>query len=252
MRLATFNILSGRSVTDERIDVERFAAAVRSLGADVLGMQEVDLHQPRSQNHDLTAVAAEAMGAVEHRFVAAMAGLPDGGWRAATGEEPPGTPAYGVALLSRLPVLSWEVIRIPALPFRVPHLFPGRHRPVLVRDEARVAIGAVVQTQRGAMTVVTTHLSFIDGWNIVQLRRLRRSLASLSGPLVLMGDLNMGQRRATRTTGMSSLATALTFPADRPTRQLDHILARSLPAPPLSAAAHELAMSDHRALTVDC
>jgi endonuclease/exonuclease/phosphatase family metal-dependent hydrolase len=236
---------------DETVDVERFAAAVRSLGADVLGMQEVDRHQPRSQGHDLTAVAAEAMGAAEHRFVAAMVGLPDGGWRAATGDEPLETPAYGVALLSRLPVLSWEVIRVPALPFRVPHLFAGRRRPVLVRDEARVAVSAVVETPLGVVTIVTTHLSFIDGWNVVQLLRLRRSLSSVRGPLVLMGDLNMGERRATRVTGLSSLATAVTFPADRPTRQIDHVLAQNLVAQPISAAAQELPISDHRALTVD-
>ena len=214
--------------------MERFAAAVRSLGADVLGMQEVDVHQPRSQLHDLTAIAAEAIGAVEHRFVAAMAGhrrwVARSDRRGAAGNS-------GVRRRAALPSAGAFLggHPLPALPFQVPHLFPGRRRPVLVRDEPRVAIGAVVETPRGVMTVVTTHLSFIDGWNVVQLRRLRRSLAqALPGPLVLMGDLNMGQRRATRTTGMSSLATALTFPADRPTRQLDHVLARNLPSPPVS------------------
>ena len=70
MRLATFNILSGRSLDDDRVDERRFADAIRSLDADVLGLQEVDRGQPRSQHADLTAVAAEAMGAVDHRFVA--------------------------------------------------------------------------------------------------------------------------------------------------------------------------------------
>jgi endonuclease/exonuclease/phosphatase family metal-dependent hydrolase len=251
VRLATFNILSGRSLTDGRVDAERFAGAVRSLGADVLGLQEVDLNQPRSQLQDLTAVAAEAMGSVDHRFVAAMTGTPDETWRAATGEEGPGSAAYGVALLSRFPVRSWEVIRLPALPFRVPHVFSGRRLPVLVRDEARVAVAAVIETPHGAITMVTAHLSFIDGWNLVQLCRLRRALRGHRGPLVVMGDLNMGRQRATRATGLSSLATALTFPADRPSRQLDHVLARDLPVGVVSAAAHELPLSDHRALTVD-
>jgi endonuclease/exonuclease/phosphatase family metal-dependent hydrolase len=251
VRLATFNTLSGRSLTDGRVDAERFADAVRSLGADVLGLQEVDRNQPRSHLQDLTAIAAAAMGAVEHRFVAAMAGEPGEAWRAASGDEEPDMPAYGVALLSRFPVRSWEVIRLPALPMQVPHVFAGRRRPVLVRDEQRVAVAAVLESPIGVMTVVNTHLSFLNGWNSVQLRRLRRGLRPHHGPLVLMGDLNMSTRRATRATGFASLATALTFPVDRPDRQLDHVLARDLPTGVVAATAHELQLSDHRALTVD-
>jgi endonuclease/exonuclease/phosphatase family metal-dependent hydrolase len=251
VRLATFNILSGRSPDDGRVDVSRFAEAVQSLDADVLGLQEVDRHQARSQHHDLTEIAAQAMGAVDHRFVAAIAGTPGESWSAATGEEDAGTAAYGVALLSRFPVQSWEVVRLPALPFPAPHVFAGRRRPVLVRDEARVAVVALVGTPSKAITVVTTHLSFIDGWNDAQLWRLRRALAGRRGPLVLMGDLNMGTRRATRGTGLASLAAAQTFPADRPTRQIDHVLARRLRSRPTSATAVELPMSDHRALAVD-
>ncbi len=71
MRIATFNILSGRSPGDDQVDERRFAEAVRALDADVLGLQEVDRNQPRSQHADLTAIAAEAMGATAHRFVAA-------------------------------------------------------------------------------------------------------------------------------------------------------------------------------------
>ena len=191
------------------------------------------------------------MGAVEHRFVAAIAGTPGESWQAATGEERPGSPAYGVALLSRFPVRSWEIIRLPALPFQVPRIWPGQRRPVLVRDEPRVAVAAAVDTPHGVLTVVTTHLSFVGGWNVRQLSRLCRALRKHNGPLVLMGDLNMGLRQATRVTGLSSLGTAMTFPADRPLRQLDHVLARDLPAAASGFAAHELPVSDHRALTVD-
>ena len=55
MRIATFNILHGRSLDDGRVDVDRLAAAVKSLDADVLGLQEVDRDQPRSFGADLTA-----------------------------------------------------------------------------------------------------------------------------------------------------------------------------------------------------
>ena len=65
MRLVTFNILHGRSPADGRVDIDRFAAAVASLDADVLALQEVDRLQERSEYADFTAVAAEAMGATD-------------------------------------------------------------------------------------------------------------------------------------------------------------------------------------------
>ena len=109
MRMATFNILHGSSVHDGEVDVGKLEDCVRRLDADVLALQEVDCDQPRSAMADLTAVAAETMGAVSHRFVAAISGTPGATWMAATGQEKPGTAAYGIALLSRFPALSWQL-----------------------------------------------------------------------------------------------------------------------------------------------
>src|SRR3954463_13704111 len=129
VRIATFNILHGRSLEDGRVDVDRLADAIKRLDADVLGLQEVDRDQPRSFGADLTAVAGEAMGAVDSQFVSALSGTPGGTWMAATGEEQPGSASYGIALLSRLPVVSWRVVRLPALPSRVPVWFRGDRAP---------------------------------------------------------------------------------------------------------------------------
>jgi len=252
VRLATFNILHGRSLDDGRVDVERLADAVKSLDADVLALQEVDRDQPRSAGADLTAVAAEAMGAADHRFVAALAGTPGAPWAAATGDEPPGSATYGIALLSRYPVLSSRVVRLPAVRAGVPMWFNGSRRPTWVRDEPRVAVVAVLDGPLGEFTVCTTHLSFLPGWNARQLRRVVRSLTGAREPVVLMGDLNMASRRAAAVTGMHPIAAAATFPADAPKRQLDHVLVRGRLTATGPAEARRLPLSDHRALVVSC
>jgi endonuclease/exonuclease/phosphatase family metal-dependent hydrolase len=250
MRFASFNILHARSPEDDRVDLDRFASAIRTLDADVLALQEVDRYQSRSEGADLTALAAEAMGAPEHRFVAALSGNPGATWIAADGTEQPDSAAYGIALLSRYPVHAWEVVRLAPVPTKVPMWFTGSWRPELVRDEPRVAVAAEIETPTGTVTVAATHLTFVPWWNGRQLARVRAALADNVRPLVLMGDLNMEADRATRITGMRPLADAPTFPASSPRQQLDHVLLDGdLPA--ARGRAVPLPLSDHRALLVD-
>lgn len=249
MRIATFNILNGRSQHGTEVDVSLLQEAVAALDADVLALQEVDHLQPRSGHADLTALAADAMGAPHHRFVAALAGSPGATWTAASGDESPDDAAYGIALLSRLPVTGWEVTRLPAPRTGVPLRFPGQRLPTWVRDEPRVAVAATLRTPYGPVTVANTHLSFVRWWNGRQLARVRRALATRPRPLVLTGDLNMAPDRAARITGMHPLAAHLTFPADEPVEQLDHVLAE--PALRARSEVRWLGVSDHRALVVD-
>ena len=251
MRLATFNILHGRALSDGRVDLDRLADAVRSLDADVLALQEVDREQPRSHLADLTAVAADAMGAGSHRFVAALSGTPGATWIAATGDEVPSSAAYGISLLSRYPARSWQVLRLPRIPVRFPLWLPEPRKWIVVHDEPRPVVVGTFDTPGGTVTVANTHLSFVPAWGRIQLQRIRRDLAALPGTVVLMGDLNMTEPGPEQITGFTSLAHHATFPADRPLRQLDHILVRGSLGPVTHSASVELPLSDHRALVVD-
>lgn len=89
----------------------------------------------------------------------------------------------------------------------------------------------------------------MPAWNGRQLRSLVRALPE-DGPLVLIGDLNMGPVRAGRLTGLRPVASALTFPHDQPREQLDHVLVRGdLEVGATSAPLTPI--SDHRPLVVD-
>jgi endonuclease/exonuclease/phosphatase family metal-dependent hydrolase len=263
VRLATFNVLHGRSLDDGLVDPDRFRAAVAALDADVVGLQEVDLHQPRSGGLDLTALAAEALGATDHRFAAAVVGTPGEAFRPGPGARasgasateqgsPPldGEPQYGVALISRFPARRWLIHRLPAAPTRAPIRINGR--VLLLPDEPRVLLAAVLDTPFGPVTAATTHLSFVPGWNVRQLRRVVRALRALPGPRVLLGDLNLPARVARVVSGWRPVARLPTYPASLPRIQLDHVLVDPSHSMRVRAAGTPpTAVSDHRPLVVD-
>jgi endonuclease/exonuclease/phosphatase family metal-dependent hydrolase len=250
VRVATFNLLHGRTVTDGVVDEERLRQSVRLLNPDILGLQEVDRDQARSHGIDQTAVAAEVMGAVAHRFVPAIAGTPGEGWAPAGDDVAEGEPAYGIALLSRHPVREWRVIRLPALKVRSP-IRTHDKRLVLVKDEPRVAVAAVIDAPRGPMTVATTHLSFVPGWSTVQLRRLVAGLRDLPMPQLLTGDLNIPGPLPRLLARWTPLVREKTFPLGEPKVQLDHVLGLGELAAVTDAGAPRLPLSDHRAAYVD-
>lgn len=254
LRVASYNLLSGRSITDGLVDAARLASAVGSLGADVVALQEVDRSQERSGFADQAAELAAATGAVAHRYVETVLGTPgEGVWLPASAGSPApdSAPGYGIALLSRLPVAEWHVLRLPAAPGRYPLAIPSRPPRVMwLKDEPRAVVAAVLESPR--ITVAGTHLSFVPLVNDRHLRRVARWLATLPGPRLLLGDLNQGVRRARRASGWTPLITAPTFPSPAPRLQLDHVLAHGLP-PGTRAEGHvyELPVSDHRAVAVD-
>lgn len=231
VRIATFNLLHGQPLRDGRpVPYPADAAeaplfdAITALDADVLALQEVDRFQERSGHTDQAAVAARALRARDWRFAAALHGRPApvSGWilhpeeagapaapgrpglrlygPGETGEGPgdrPGgdgegpAPAYGTALISRLPVRDWRARWFPPAPFGLPLRVAGRNGLTRVPDEPRAALAAVIEGPHGPFTAVAAHLSFVPGWNMGQLTAIRRWIADLPAPYLLLGDLNL-------------------------------------------------------------
>ena len=255
MRLATFNLLHGRSLHDGAVHADRLAAAVTALDVDVLGLQEVDHAQPRSGRLDLTAIAADALRAPAHRFTPAVVGTPGEQWQPWTPDADTNLPSYGIALISRYPVLRWQITRLPGAPVRSPVYIPGPGGGLLLlRDEPRVLLAAVIDTPTGPVTVATTHLSFVPGWNVRQLRTAVRALRALPAPRILMGDLNLPAGLVRAATGWRPLARLPTYPSPHPRAQLDHVIADPRGARNLGRVVHadtpQVPVSDHRPLVV--
>ncbi len=259
LRVGTLNLASGRGPGGRPLPAEQLAAAVAGLDADVLALQEVDAGQARSGGTDQAAVVARALGALDWRVAATLTGTPSpfrGTWTAADPEalRGPGSavsgPAYGVALLSRRPVRGWAVLGLGTgrarLPVRAPDPATGRLRTWWVPDEPRIAVAACLD----GVTVVGTHLSFSPPTAVRQLRRLRRWAASLPGPVVLAGDLNLPGGVPARLLGATRLVQEPSFPAHAPRLQLDHVLALGAGVTGGDAAVEILPVGDHRALTV--
>lgn len=212
LRIATFNLLHGQPLANDGSPLpfpaeagDPLDEAVASLDADVLALQEVDRYQERSGLTDQTAVAAKAMGAADWRFAAALHGRPApvAGWLRdpavpglqVYGPDEVGTalelPSYGTALLTRLPVRHWQARRFAPAPFGLPLRVAGRRGLTPVPDEPRAALAAVLEGPSGPFTVVATHLSFVPGWNMAQLAGIRRWIADLPRPYLVLGDFNL-------------------------------------------------------------
>jgi hypothetical protein len=126
MRLVSFNILHGRALTDQRVDLDRLAAAVKFLDADILALQEVDRDQPRSHGADLTALPPKRWGrwpSLRRR----TGRHPGATWMAATEDDVPGTASVRHLFAVRYPA-TWQVLRLPQIRRRFPCGYPVRAR----------------------------------------------------------------------------------------------------------------------------
>jgi endonuclease/exonuclease/phosphatase family metal-dependent hydrolase len=196
--LASLNLHGGLTSQGEPFDV---AEACHRFKADIITLQEA--WRPEVEPDVVTSVA-DALGAeVRHRGLARSTSRA----RLGLGTDH-GTGAWGLAVLSMLPVASYQEIELG----RAPGDRIGRAAQVLT-----------LAAPGGALRVVNTHLTHRYS-SPVQLALLVRRLAGSSLPTVLVGDLNMPRPATLVARGYRSVVRGRTFPAGRPLIQLDHML----------------------------
>ncbi len=196
--IASLNLHAGLSRRGEPYDV---AAACHQLKADIITLQET--WRPAGQPDPIAAIAAGLGAELRHvgLFASSLSGLSVG-----LGTSP-GT--WGIAVLTMLPVLSYEVIPL------------GRAPADRINRSAQVV--TLGMPGGGRLRVASTHLTH-RFTSPVQLYRLTRRLAAGSDPTVIIGDLNMPRPATLATPGYRPAVRGRTYPADQPLIQLDHLL----------------------------
>jgi endonuclease/exonuclease/phosphatase family metal-dependent hydrolase len=250
LRVASYNIHAG-SGQDNVFDLDRTAAEISSLHADVVGLQEVDVHWgARSQWRD----TLQELGSRLHMRVA-FAPIYD--------LDPPaaGQPRrqYGVALLSRHPVLARENHEITRLSTQSANPVPARAPGLL---EAVVQIGGA--RRHVDAHVYVTHLDYrADPWvRQLQVADTRRILGQdpPGADWLLLGDFNAEPTAPELQPFWQSVSdvwahaparsgAGLTYPAAAATRRIDYVTASpDITAVAAAVPADELASnaSDHR------
>lgn len=232
VRILSYNVKHGLGM-DSQVDLERIATVIRDLEPDVVTLQEIDSVTARTGLEDQAARLGELTG-----MKAIFGGFMDyrGG-------------RYGMALLSRYPIVEWENHRLPdgaeprsALAARIELLRPG--------------YGTAPQ-----IVVVGIHLYATAAERQAQAARLVELFAAEEAPVVLAGDFNSipdskvirlledegGWRRPAKQ------GQAFTFPSGIPDREIDFIMFR--PGDRFTVREHsvvpETLASDHRPVLIE-
>lgn len=228
IRVISWNIHHGEG-TDQRIDLDRIAAWLRSMQPDVVFLQEVDRLTKRSGNVDQAATLAQQLG----MWSAFGAFMPfDGG-------------EYGMAVLSRFELADVRNIALP----------PGKQEP-------RTSVAATIHAFGGPpIRLFDVHLDWLqdDSDRYAQAQALLHEISADvarmgTAPAIIAGDFNdqPGSRTISLVQGQLAEAdksgTPHTWPSDNPSQEIDFVFvlpAKRLVAQPAVALDAGQA-SDHK------
>ena len=211
-RVLVYNMHAGKDA--KGVDnIARIASLVDSLRADIVLLQEVDRNTQRSGQVDQPAALAKLTG----HHVAFGKSLDFQG-----GE-------YGIAVLSRWPIVSETTFALPVDPPQ--ERSGGSYEP-------RAALRVIVAAPGGPLAVVNTHLdaSNDDRWRRQEIRTVIAIVDSLRErdvPTVAGGDINSTPESAVQALarsaglrdawGVCGTGEGLTYPADSAVKRIDYL-----------------------------
>lgn len=265
MRLTSWNLLHAMPIPPSPTAKESplLGRAILGLHSDVIGLQEVDYYLERSRNENQVERVATLLGAKSWAFAPSVMGSPDANWRnisrddaaIITSVDQPHTSAYGIGLVSKIPVVSWHRLELKAAPIGMPMVIPenGKMKLFYMRDHPRSAIAAVLEN---GWLVVNTHLSFVPIYSFIQLLAIKRWVKRLpiqdKAKIIIMGDLNIPITLFVRGIAWNSLAKQKGYPSWQPKIQLDYLLSQKITSEDVVyVEATHSGISDHLPLSVD-
>jgi len=235
---------------DLAADQQKLGEAIQAIGADVIGIQEVDEQLTRSGKVSQTAVVAEAMNTQQWAFAPVMVGAPGEKWRklnwldttiittdnVESNRQSNLDGNYGIGIVSKIPVKHWDRLELGNSIVGMPLVIPAENkkgkqsvRMIYVADEPRVALAATLDN---GWTVINTHLSFVPFVNYRQLRKIKKWAAELSArygtQALIIGDMNLPKGLPALRSAWNSLVQHNSYPSWGAKIQFDYILSDSL------------------------
>jgi endonuclease/exonuclease/phosphatase family metal-dependent hydrolase len=200
LRVMTYNIQHGAG-TDQKLNLLRIAKVIRREHPDLVGLQEVDRGVERTNRVDEIAELAR-LTKMEYAFAYNL--HYQGG-------------QYGVAILSRFPILSID------------------HRRYANRREAerRGFIRVRISVGGREIDFVTTHLDYqYEDGREFEIEQLLKALEGVNEPLIIVGDFNapptsdsykLMRARFEDAWKVNGEASGLSYPAIKPVKRIDYI-----------------------------
>lgn len=217
LRVMTYNIAAGTAggAGGDTTGLLRIANTIREANADIVALQEVDVHwSARSGFADQAATLARSLG-MEVRFAPIYHNASESG------------PAkeYGVAMLSRFPVTSFRNHNLTRLSTQQAGLAP---------TPAPGLLDATVSVRGVAIRVLNTHLDYRadPAVRVTQTREMLAIIGTVAMPTLVFGDLNATPDavelqpffRTLNDAWRDEAGEGYSYPAKAPTKRIDYVL----------------------------
>ena len=204
LRILSYNIHHGEGM-DGKLDLERIAKVIGSVDPHVVALQEVDKGVKRTKGVDEPGELGRLTGMtpVFERNIIFQGG------------------DYGNAVLSRLPITAWRNVHVPS------H-YVGEQRGALVLELAGP------DAAKTPIRFMATHIDYRpdDAERMDSVRKLEEvARERYDMPTILVGDLNSTPdsrviKAFEENWARTDSSPLLTYPADKPDRQIDYVLVR--------------------------